>query len=188
MTQEINEISTDIPVTTIVRHRVKEEAIKDFKNWLITIGNKAKKYNGFKGKYVVPPKKNDGEYIVVFQFDNIDNLTLWMESNDRLEEIEKLKELVVEEMELNYEEGIDFWFTTPEMKVQGPPKWKMAIITWIAVYPMVIALLYFYGALFPTLVLPLKVLLVTLTLVPLLTWVLMPNLTKLFKSWIFKNN
>lgn len=188
MTKELNELPSNIPVTTIVRHKVKKEAKSAFEDWLIGISNKVKGYNGFKGRYVIPPKKEEGDYIVVFQFDTIENLTFWMESKDRLEEIEKLKLLAVEETELNFEEGIDFWFTTPEMKVQGPPKWKMAIITWIAVYPMVIMLLYFYGALFPLLALPLKVLFVTLTLVPLLTWFLMPSLTKLFKSWIFKNN
>ena len=38
--------------------------------------------------------------------------------------------------------GLDTWFTLPDMPapVKPPPKWKMALVTWLALFPMVIAL------------------------------------------------
>ncbi len=183
---EINQLPENMPLTTIVRHTIKLGAEKDFEQWSQNIGNIVSAFKGFRGKYVVPPKigTTSNEYTVAFQFENLETLTAWMDSEERITEVKKLKSFSEKEMQLEYQEGIDFWFTTPG-ETKRPPKWKMAILTWVAVFPMVLILLELYGRLFPTFSLTLKVLFVTVTLVALLTWVLMPNLTKLFKRWLY---
>jgi len=49
----------------------------------------------------------------------------------------------------------------------------------------VVLLSKFYRGIFPDFPSTVLTLLVTLTLVPLLTWVLMPNIVKLFRRWLF---
>ena len=109
-----------------------------------------------------------------------------MDSEERKKEIAKLDVLSEKEMILGQISGIDFWFEAPEKKnAAAPPKWKMSLLTWLAVFPGVVILSKFYHALLPDFSGILLTFLVTITLVPLLTWVLMPNIVKLFKGWLF---
>ena len=67
-----------------------------------------------------------------------------------------------------------------------PPRYKQAILTWLGVYP---ALTVTLAALGPTMEgwpLPLRTLLVTLLLVPVLTWVIFPLLRRLLGSWLVR--
>ncbi|MCL9806976.1 hypothetical protein NAT51_15675 [Flavobacterium amniphilum] len=181
--------STEIitPITTIVRHSIKLGAEKDFENWFDKIEKKINLFKGFKGVFIIPPKVNNlsNEYIIAFQFENMENLIEWIDSEERILELKKLNKISQKEMQLDFHNSIGFWFTGVKVEDKKPPKWKMALLTWIAVFPMVIILLEIFSKLFPSFPLALKVFFVTITLVTLLTWVLMPNLTKLFKKWLF---
>jgi len=187
MSKSIKNLPENMPLTTVVRHTIKLGSEKDFEHWVNTICEKASTFKGFRGRYVVPPKvgATTNEYIVAFQFENLNDLMTWMNSDERKSALKKLKPFSEKEMQLEYQEGIDFWFTTPETEAKRSPKWKMAILTWVAVFPIVLLLLEVYGRLFPSFSLTIKVLFTTITLVALLTWVLMPNLTNLFKKWLF---
>jgi antibiotic biosynthesis monooxygenase (ABM) superfamily enzyme len=184
---EINNLPQNMPLTTIVRHTIKQGAEKEFEEWFRAIGKKVSAFKGFKGKYLIPPKKgaSTNEYTVAFQFENIETLTFWMDSEERKEEVKKLKSFSQKEMELEHQEGIDFWFTNSDEEAKKPPKWKMSLLTWLAVFPGVALLSLLYRAIFPSFPTIALTLFVTLTLVPLLTWVLMPNIVIFFKKWLF---
>ncbi|WP_334151740.1 hypothetical protein [Microbacterium sp.] len=65
-----------------------------------------------------------------------------------------------------------------------PPRWKMAIITWLAVYPLITALLLLLGPLILGLPIPVITLILSVTLVALLSFVVMPLLTRAFQPWL----
>ncbi|GAB3597332.1 hypothetical protein [Microbacterium tumbae] len=65
-----------------------------------------------------------------------------------------------------------------------PPRWKMAIVTWIGVYPIITLLLFAVGPLIIGLPTPLMTLILTVVLVSLLSFVVMPLLTRLFGPWL----
>jgi len=174
-------------VATIVRHFIKENKQDEFEHWIKGISVKAKQFEGFEGLQLIPPPKGNREYISLFKFSSISDLKKWMDSTERQKEIEKLIAFSEKEMILRNIEGIEFWFEAPEAKITNtPPKWKMSLLTWTAVFPGVVLLSSFYHTLFNNLNPMIHTLLVTLTLVPLLTWVLMPMIIRVFKSWIFK--
>ncbi|CAM1369154.1 antibiotic biosynthesis monooxygenase [Tenacibaculum xiamenense] len=189
MNDTFKKLPQNMPLTTVVKHTIRPGLEEDFEKWLKSIGKKVSKFNGFKGKYVIRPDKNKtkNEYTVAFQFENLETLSLWMNSEERKEAIEKLDSFSLEKMQLKHHEGIDFWFTLPETKQNVPPKWKMATLTWCAVFPGVVILSLLFKGIFPDINSTIITLFVTLALVPLLTWVLMPNLVKLFKFWLFDN-
>ena len=69
----------------------------------------------------------------------------------------------------------------------APPRWKMAILTWVGVFPT--ALLW-SSLISPQLYMlhPVAVsAVVTVLVVISLTWVIMPNLTKAFRPWLYKS-
>ena len=75
--------------------------------------------------------------------------------------------------------GFETWFTLPDLPAPNTPpaKWKMAILTWTCLLPMVVALWYLLAPLaLPFLV---NVALSTAIPVSMLTWVIMPRLTRL---------
>lgn len=66
-----------------------------------------------------------------------------------------------------------------------PPRYKQAVITWLAVYPALTATLAVLGPLMETWPLPLRTLLVTLLLVPVVVYVILPLLNRVFRGWLF---
>jgi antibiotic biosynthesis monooxygenase (ABM) superfamily enzyme len=66
-----------------------------------------------------------------------------------------------------------------------PPRFKQAIITWLGVYPVLTPMLALLRPLMVRWPLPLQTLLVTLLLVPLLTYLVFPFLNHAFRGWLF---
>lgn len=71
--------------------------------------------------------------------------------------------------------------------MKPPKKWKMAILIWIAIYPTITLIFMFFGKdLLEIHPLPLRTFLLTLVVVPLMTFVLIPFLQKLLGNWLNK--
>ncbi len=70
--------------------------------------------------------------------------------------------------------------------MKPPPKWKMAILIWLGIYPVITVLVlllfpYMAAAAWP---IPLRTLLLTIIAVPVMTFVVLPLLQKLFRNWL----
>lgn len=71
-----------------------------------------------------------------------------------------------------------------EVIVHRSPVWKMALLTWLGLWPVVTLMMGTVRPLLVALPLPLQTLIMTAIIVPLVTWVLMPGLTRLFRGWL----
>ncbi|HJT63451.1 MAG TPA: hypothetical protein VJ839_01625 [Candidatus Limnocylindria bacterium] len=65
-----------------------------------------------------------------------------------------------------------------------PPRYKQAVLTWLAVYPALTLTLAVLGPFMETWPLPLRTLLVTVLLVPIVVYVILPLLSRLFRNWL----
>ena len=86
--------------------------------------------------------------------------------------------------------GLETWFTLPSKKQIVPPaRYKMATITLLALFPAIQLANLTLVPLLELLPLPLPLLLqnliVTAILVLLMTYVLMPRMSKLFSQWLY---
>jgi antibiotic biosynthesis monooxygenase (ABM) superfamily enzyme len=71
--------------------------------------------------------------------------------------------------------------------MKPPKKWKMAILIWIAIYPTITTIFAVFGKqLIQINPLPLRTLAITIVIVPLMVFVLLPALQKLFGTWLTK--
>ena len=70
--------------------------------------------------------------------------------------------------------------------MKQPPKWKFAIMVWLAIYPAITLLTFLIGDYIKNLPLPLKTLIMTGILVPLMIFVLLPILRKVMGNWLNK--
>lgn len=65
-----------------------------------------------------------------------------------------------------------------------PKKWKTALVIWIAIYPALTLLVAVFGEYLILLPLPLRTLVMTAVLVPLLVFVLVPALHQVLGGWL----
>ena len=65
-----------------------------------------------------------------------------------------------------------------------PPRYKLFLLTWLAIYPLITIILHFFGRYLSLLPLPLRTLILTGVLVYLMTYWVMPMLMRLFRNWL----
>ena len=61
----------------------------------------------------------------------------------------------------------------------------MTLVSWLALYPAVTAIFFVFGDVLALLPLPLRTLLVTSSVMVLMTYVLMPRMTRWFARWLY---
>lgn len=66
----------------------------------------------------------------------------------------------------------------------APPRYKIALLTWAAAFPVLTAVNVLLAPVLARLPLPGRTLLMTGLLVGLLTYVIMPRLTRIFAAWL----
>jgi antibiotic biosynthesis monooxygenase (ABM) superfamily enzyme len=66
----------------------------------------------------------------------------------------------------------------------SPPRYKMALLTWAAAFPLLTALNVLFGPQLAALPLPVRTFLLTGLLVGLLTYGVMPRLTHVCANWL----
>jgi antibiotic biosynthesis monooxygenase (ABM) superfamily enzyme len=66
----------------------------------------------------------------------------------------------------------------------GPPRYKLALLTWAGAYTIITLLLALLGPVIASWPLVLRTLVLSVTMVVSLTWLIMPRLTRLFGSWL----
>jgi antibiotic biosynthesis monooxygenase (ABM) superfamily enzyme len=66
------------------------------------------------------------------------------------------------------------------------PKYKTALMIWVVIYPTINLIMLLLGDSLNELVLPLRTLIMTIILVPLMVYVLLPLANKIFKNWLTK--
>ncbi|WP_367871907.1 antibiotic biosynthesis monooxygenase [Luteolibacter sp. Populi] len=177
----------DTSVTVVVRRRTKpgceptfEEAMQEFIAFALS-------FPGNRGIHVLRSEQaNPRDYTVVDRFADAASRKAFTSSDAYREWMLRLRELTEDDPHIEEMEGISGWFTLPGEPVRKPPpKPKMALVTFLGVYPLTAILPHFYKALLPAWH-PLVVnIFTTATVVALLTWVVMPNLTKLFRKWLW---
>ena len=65
-----------------------------------------------------------------------------------------------------------------------PPKWKMALVTWLGVFPSIVVVSSTLGPFLTRLPSLVAMLITTVVMVITLAWVVMPLLTRLFRPWL----
>lgn len=67
-----------------------------------------------------------------------------------------------------------------------PPRHRMAVLVWLAIYPTITLLLALGGSLIADWPLPLRTLALTAVAVPLMVFVLLPRLQLVLRPWLVR--
>jgi len=153
-----------------------------FERWAHDITVASRQYPGHLGASWL---RSGGTYHVVYRFAAPALFNSWHESADRARFLERLRPIARLVTDENLT-GMEAWFELPEQPgAPAPPRWKMVITTWIGVFPLLALLQWLLGPQIVSLPLIVRVMVLSLIVVGLMTYVVMPRLARLLKRWLY---
>ncbi|MCB1757352.1 MAG: antibiotic biosynthesis monooxygenase [Gammaproteobacteria bacterium] len=178
----------DESITVSVSRRVKPGREADYENWIRDITTAAASYAGHMGTNVLRPGEGgQGEYVIIYRFDNYAHAAAWEDSLQREELLKALDELVEGETKTKKVTGLEFWFDLPTVPVSAhPSKLRMSLLMMAVVYFGVLFLSTIYAPLIAEWPFWLKLIVVVPSQVLLMTYIIMPRLTRLLKKWLYQ--
>lgn len=173
-------------VTVVISQLVKPGNEVAYEAWVKDITTVARTYAGHLGTNVIRPQPGvRNEYVIILRFDGYENLKTWMTSRDRQYWLTQAESLVESEPHVQQISGLEAWFSIPGQPLKTPPRYKTALLTWAVVYTLINLLSIFLSPLLRSLP-PLIISLITSgIMVGLLTYVIMPRITRLFSFWLY---
>lgn len=187
MGDENQDTSASKEVTVVVNIRIKSGCEKDYDEWLGRFLILERKVPGYLGTTTIMESGTDSSARhVIHRFTDKASLEAWENSED----LRKLKEEANKFSTLYpYKAtGLETWFTIPDMKsIVPPPKWKMAIVSFIAAYSISSVAHYILSIYLGQRPL-LTDILMTIILVVGLTYFAMPLLSRLLRRWLYPKN
>lgn len=178
--------TSDPPVTVDVVQKIKPGCEAEFEQVLADLIEAAKAFEGHLGANVFRPSDRANlEYRIVFKFNHLSNLRQWEESAIRRRLLERIKDLTVGSSKWQTLTGLETWFTLATQRaIVPPPRYKMLIVTCIAAFPTINIINFLLQPLKASPLL-LRTLITTVILLALMTYVIMPRMTKLFAGWLY---
>ena len=175
------------PVTTTVTRRVKPGHEAFYEQFLSGIIATASEFPGHLGVEVFRPQSaTAGEYRIVYRFDTAEHLRRWLDSEEHAGWLERAEPHVIGPMQTSFVTGLESWFTLPGSPgTPPPPPYKMALLTWITIFPLITAVIVALGPLIKDLPLVPRLGITTAITVPLMTWVVMPRVTRFLRRWLY---
>ncbi len=182
------------PVTvSIVRHVAPEHA-EQMIAWVRAGSSLAERFEGFLGTGWVRPAADSEQWHMLYRFADHASLEAWQESPQRAWWLGSAQGLVGESL-LERRTGIEGWFDEPESRdvvdlrppPSAPPRWKQAVVIWFAFFPLSLALGLLLLAAGLDLNIVLRTMVTTIVATPIMTYGLLPWMTKRFQWWLKPN-
>ncbi len=180
--------NSSISVAVCVTQQVKHGREKDFESWLKGIAKAAEQFVGHQGINVIKPAVHSQEYTYIFRFDSDEHLQKWEVSAEKDRWVSRLQGLTQKPAKKQTLTGLEYWFTLPNnLMRQAPPRYKMVLVTILAIYPLTTILGFVVTSGSVTVSRLLKGLIVSVLAVTLMTYVVMPRMTRLFAGCLFED-
>ncbi|MEU5550481.1 MULTISPECIES: antibiotic biosynthesis monooxygenase [unclassified Micromonospora] len=182
------------PVTVAVARRADPARTDEMVAWMRAGTALAEVFPGFLGAGWVRSAPGSGEWHMLYRFADPDTLSRWEESPQRHWWLTSAQG-IVEHTRVERRTGIEGWFDPPREETvevldaaptvpASPPRWKQAITIWLAFFPLSLSATLLTGHLLPDLPVAARVLVMTLTLTPLMTYLVLPRITRALHWWL----
>jgi antibiotic biosynthesis monooxygenase (ABM) superfamily enzyme len=159
--------------------------------WLMTeFISSAETFPGCLGAQLVCPGDESGVedalYHALLAFETTEHLRAWQTSATRTMGLESIAPYLDGPTVERGISGLAHWFQ-PRMGIQPgqPPRWKIAVVTWLGIFPTVYLLFLLLGDILAPWPLLARIFLLTLLVVAVMTWGVAPRLTRLLRPWLY---
>ena len=158
-----------------------EQALHNFVQHSLTLP-------GQLGVHIMRPAPGSGsrEYGIIRKFASRDSLNEFRTSPQYLEWNQLAVELTEGAGRVEELTGLESWFTLPGAPLRALPKWKMAIATFLGVFPVAATLNLTLGPAIHSWPFILRSTVFNACMVSLLTWLVMPLITRALHGWLHR--
>jgi antibiotic biosynthesis monooxygenase (ABM) superfamily enzyme len=172
------------PATAVFARRVKPGRGAEYENLAREMVETSKAFPGQLAATVLH-EQGSPDYTVLYSFTDRPALQAWLDSPERRRLVRQADPLADQHLRLPPLTGLETWFTLPHrVTVKPPPRWKMWLVSLFAIYPLVVT---FQVTIVPTIkTWPLLVrsAVLPLSLLTLMTFVVMPVVTRVAQPWL----
>jgi hypothetical protein len=175
------------PVFRVVRRRAKPGCEQAYEALIRGMFDEASRFPGYLSAELIPPESPQGEYQIIQRFATAQDLERWNESVQRAAWHKRLRPVAEGDPEYRLLTGLDAWFAPTPIPAASPPKrWRMTVVSWMGIFPTVTLLLWFVAPLFASLPFLLRTALITAMVAVIMSYVVMPRLTRWMAWWLRK--
>jgi uncharacterized protein len=176
------------PITLVISEVVEPSHIQAYETWSRGFNQAAQQFEGFLGVDVIRPRDHDyPEYVVIVKFDNYAHLRHWRTSPTFQQWVDQGRNFVVDRSQQQFD-GVELWFTLPPnaaSKPLQPAYYKKVVLGVLSVYPLILLANALLGPLLKPLPPLLGLFLSVIFVSALLTYPVMPWLTRLLGFWLY---
>jgi antibiotic biosynthesis monooxygenase (ABM) superfamily enzyme len=177
------------PITLVISEVVEPNLIAEYEAWSKGITQSAQQFEGFMGVEIIRPRDHQyPEYVVIVKFDNYDHCKNWLTSPVYRQWMQRSQEFISKRSQQHQSHGLELWFTLPKSKSgnpKEPPYYKQVIIGVITVYPLILLSNLLIAPFLQGLPALLSLLISVIFVSALLTYPVMPYLTKILAFWLY---
>ena len=179
--------STSRPIHVAVTRRIKPGREAEFQEALREFFKTSFAQIGVHGAnmLVPPPGSASSEYGILRTFANEQERDAFYASETFGAWKKRVAPLTEGEPQYRQLHGLEAWFRSPQ---HPPPRWKMAAATFLGVFPVAMVLNLTLGPLIRSWPFIMSNAVFNACVVALLTWVVMPQVTKVLHSWLSKEH
>jgi antibiotic biosynthesis monooxygenase (ABM) superfamily enzyme len=177
----------DEGVTVVVTRRVKAGREADYEAWLARLLDDVKEMPGYLGVSVQrPAESGPREYTCVYRFEGVESLRAFEDSPQRRKALAEVGDYVESDATWRKLTGLELWFTAPPGTVTpAPSRFRMAVVMVVVVYAFVLVLGPLVAMVMPGARFELRLFVAIAVEVMLMTYVVMPRLTRWLARWIY---
>jgi uncharacterized protein len=174
------------PVTVVVSHPVDPADEDAFLAWQERVTDAEQGFDGFRGAELFRPVAGvQDEWTALYRFDSDEHLDAWLESPERQQLLDEGKRF--EDFSLKrISSPFGSWFAPSggEGSGEAPAQWKTALSVLVGLYPTVVLLTLAISEIWKKAELWESLLIGNILSVSLLTWVVMPIVTRALRFWL----
>lgn len=158
-----------------------------YEEWLKGIAGASRQFEGHDGATVLRPQpgSQNNEYVTILRFNTYPQMCRWLKSNERKEWLDRAKPLTQKNAEVQILTGLENLVSLPgRAPTVPPPRYKTALLIWLGVFLCSSVLGIVLNPLLSTLPFFLPQLISIGITVFILSYFVMPLLTRLFYKWL----
>ncbi len=174
-------------MTMMNTRRVKPGCEREFETWFRGYASIAEQQPGHLGMNIVrPTSATSHEYTVISNYDSPEHLARWLHSDEHAKWNADGRRWLSEDQKTQVLTGLETWFTPSSGdEIMPPPRWKMFLVAWMAAWAIVWILDVVYAPLIAPLFVGIRAMLFTVVIIALMTFAVMPLLTKVFAWFLY---
>lgn len=178
--------TTSGPVTVRINRRVKAGCESAYIAQLELMMEHTRHLPGYLGGTTQRARGTMAEYCSVLRFDAIEHLEAFEQSPQRRQFAQDVADLVEADAIVQRETGLEFWFVPPAgTAVAQPSRWRMSVLLVAIVYSLITTISALVGPYLGGLPPSLRMLVVVALQVILMTYVVMPRVTRWLVRWLY---